>query len=104
MKYTISEPRILKVIMNYLDDELGGLEKHSENILDTTYQYWADGDRKVIEIGELTDEGEIRVGIDDGVWNSFRNTFKLSPTATYRYLKIWMKNNIGVDPHYIYHY
>ncbi len=98
MRYIIKESRLSNVIMNYLDDEFSGLKFRKEKILDTTYNYWKDGDETVFEITEINDDGNFDMGVSFRVWDAIKSTFNLDDTLVEHYLKIWVQNNFGLHP------
>jgi len=102
MKYIISESKIPKVAMIYLDDELGNLNKWVEKVLNTTYMNFSDGDYTILKVVSSEGEGNYDVYIRKDFFNSFQKMFKLWDARAYEILDEWVEKKFGVKVDVVY--
>lgn len=101
MKYIISESRLVSLIMNFLDDQFKGIKKHESNKGGSLYTWWGIGSEALIDMTS-DDEGVMGFGFNSSVYEGLKRTFNLSYLETDEYLRMWVKENLGMVPEDIY--
>lgn len=101
MKYIISESRLDSLIMNFLDDQFKGIEKHESEKGGSTYTWWGKGTDALIDMSS-DDEGVMGFGFNSDVYEGLKRTFNLTWLETDKYLTMWVTKNLGISPEEIY--
>lgn len=94
MKYTITESRLDKLVQNFITNQVGLLERHTNPTFGDTYIWYTD--LKDVMVFEISDGGEgIGLGVLKSMWNLVKEMFSLSNYETDNAFMTWMNNNQG---------
>jgi hypothetical protein len=97
MKYIISESKLEKLIMNYLDSSIQQVEEvyHVED--GDEYVGWKIDDEVVFAIEKSSN----KLGILDTFFSTLQGLFGLTQEQCEEYLLKWIKENLGIVPNAI---
>ena len=101
MKFIISESRIERLVMNFLDEQFKGMKKHVDAIGEGTYTWWGVGNYGMVDM-EIGPDGVLGVGINSEIYESLKGTFNLSSGSTDEFFIMWVEDNLGINPEEIY--
>jgi hypothetical protein len=99
MKYIITESRFDQIIMDYLDNQFSGMEKHCDAIGGGYIQWWGNGEYPMIEMGE--DNGNL-MGFNRKIWDGIGGLFNLTGQESTKYICRWIQINLKYSPNQIY--
>jgi hypothetical protein len=98
MKYIISESRLEKVIVNYLNHSLDKIESHTQEIDGEEYNWYGIGDVPVFVLKNVY--GKIGIGFDEQYVSSICDLFGISEHESKTYILRWINSELDVHPEF----
>lgn len=96
MKYIITESRLDKMVQNFITNQVGLLERHTNPTFGDTYIWYTDlKDVMVFEISN--NKAGLGLGVLEPMWNLVKTMFSLSDYETDNAFITWMSNNKGLE-------
>ena len=99
MKYIISESRLEKVIVNYLNHSLDKIESHTQEIDGEEYNWYGIGDVPVFVLKNVY--GKIGIAYDEQYVSSLCYLFGISENESKKYILLWINSTLDIHPEFI---
>jgi hypothetical protein len=99
MKYIISESRMERLILNYLDGSLKNIKSHTQEIEGEEYNWWGVGDTPMFVLNYV--HGELGIAYDEQYVSSLCDLFGISENESKKYILEWIKSKLDIHPEFI---
>jgi hypothetical protein len=98
MKYIISESRLEKVIVNYLNHSLDKIESHTQEIDGEEYNWYGIGDVPVFVLKNVY--GKIGIAFDEQYVSSLCDLFGISEHESKTHILRWINSELDIHPEF----
>jgi len=99
MKYIITESRLERLILNYLNGSLKNIESHSQEIDGEEYNWWGIEDTPVFVLKE-NEHGKVGIAFDEQYVSSLCDLFGISEHESKTYILRWINSELDVHPEF----
>jgi len=99
MKYIITESRLERLILNYLNGSLKNIESHSQEIDGEEYNWWGIEDTPVFVLKE-NGQGKVGIAFDEQYVSSLCDLFGISEHESKTYILRWINSELDVHPEF----
>jgi hypothetical protein len=98
MKYIISESRLEKVILNYLNQSLDKIKSHTQEIDGEEYNWYGIGDVPVFVLKNVY--GKIGIAFDEQYVSSLCDLFGISEHESKTHILRWINSELDIHPEF----
>jgi len=99
MKYIISESRLERLILNYLDGSLKNIKSHTQEVEGEEYNWWGIEDTPMFVLNNI--RGEIGIAYDEQYVSSLCDLFGISENESKKYILEWINSRLDIHPDFI---